>query len=309
MRERLEVTESRNSASLHIDRKTTSEIVSIINKEDERVPKAVEAAHDEIVYVIDKVVECFKRGGRLFYIGAGTSGRLGVLDASECPPTYGVPATMVVGLIAGGRNALTNSIEGAEDDREAGIRDVKTQNLCENDTLIGITANGGAPYVMAALEYANSVGAFTAAISCNEDAKLFDLVEKGARIYLPVGPEIVTGSTRMKSGTAQKLTLNLITTVSMIKLGKVYNNLMVDLQPVNKKLIRRSINMIVTITGIEEAEAEKIFLLAGNNTKKAIVMAALEVDAQEAERLLSEESVISKLLMSHGAKRLSEDFR
>lgn len=307
MESKSRVTEQRNKASVGIDRASTIEMLRIINSEDKKVPFAVESAIDEIAYVVDSVVERFKRGGRLFYIGAGTSGRLGVLDASECPPTYGVSNKMVQGIIAGGEKALTTSIEGAEDDRSQGVSDCKERELSSDDTLIGITANGGAPYVVAALEYANSIGAYTAAISCNESTPVFDLVDERSRIYLPVGPEIVTGSTRMKSGTAQKLVLNMITTASMIKLGKVYDNLMVDLVPVNAKLIERSISMIMTITAVDRSRAEEVFYSSGNRTKVAIVMAAYDVPLEEAEKMLEGESRIGHLFESSKPKHLSSD--
>lgn len=307
--ERLNVTEQRNSVSYGIDRLGTEEIFSVINSEDKKVPFAVESARAQICYVIDRVTERFRNGGRLFYIGAGTSGRLGVLDASECHPTYGVPYEMVQGIIAGGSKALTTSIEGAEDDGPAGVQACKERGLSSADTLIGITANGGAPFVLEALKYAASLGAFTAAISCNEQTPVFNVVCKEARIYLPVGPEIITGSTRMKSGTAQKLTLNLITTISMIKLGKVYNNLMVDLLPVNSKLVRRSLNMIMTITGCSEERASEVFAASEGNTKKAIVMAALDVSATEAGRLLDEECALGRLFEKHKPVHLAEEFR
>ena len=305
----MNVTEMRNNASYGIDCKSTKEILSIINSEDKKVPFAVESAIDQIAYTVDNIVERFKKGGRLFYIGAGTSGRLGVLDASECPPTYGVDHTLVQGIIAGGEHALTYSIEGAEDDRAQGVQDCKARCLSENDTLIGITANGGAPYVIAALEYAKSIGCFIAAISCNAETPVFDVCEKMARIYLPVGPEIITGSTRMKSGTAQKLTLNMITTTVMIHMGKVYNNLMVDLMPVNKKLIERSINMISTVTGVNRARAEEAFSLASHNTREAIVIAALDVDATEAETLIAKYNSLGNLFSQVKPEHLADEFK
>lgn len=307
MESKSRVTEQRNKASIGIDRKTTIDIIKIINSEDKKVPIAVESALEQIAYVVDHVVSCFERGGRLFYIGAGTSGRLGVLDASECPPTYGVCHEMVQGIIAGGEKALTTSIEGAEDDGDQGVADCMARGLMEKDALIGITANGGAPYVVSALEYARSIGAYTAAISCNESTPVFDIVDPMSRIYLPVGPEIVTGSTRMKSGTAQKLALNMITTASMIKLGKVFNNLMVDLVPVNLKLIERSISMISTITGVSREKAEEVFKSSGNRTKVAIVMAAYDVDVANAKKMLEKENSIGRIFSSITPKHLDSD--
>ena len=305
----MNVTEMRNQASYGIDRKSTKEILSIINSEDKKVAIAVESAIDQITYTVDEIVARFNRGGRLFYIGAGTSGRLGVLDASECPPTYGVDHTLVQGIIAGGERALTYSIEGAEDDGEQGIADCKARGLSENDTLIGITANGGAPYVLSSLEYAKSIGCFVAAISCNAKTPVFEVCEENARIYLPVGPEIVAGSTRMKSGTAQKLTLNMITTTVMIKRGKVFNNLMVDVVPVNKKLVERSINMIMTVTDVDRLRAEEAFRLAESNTKTAIVIASLDVDADEAKELVSKYNSLGNLYSHRKPVHLAEEFR
>ncbi len=220
-------TESRNESSMDIDSRSTTEILRIINAEDKRVPFAVEQAIDRIGALVDDVVAAFKKGGRLFYIGAGTSGRLGVLDASECPPTFGVSPTMVQGLIAGGNDALVRSIEGAEDDSEAGVLELKRVGFTAIDILVGITASGQAPYVLGAMAWVRELGAVVAAISCNRNSKTFDFAKHS--IFLDVGPEVVTGSTRMKAGTAQKLTLNMVTTTAMIRIGKVYRNLMVDL--------------------------------------------------------------------------------
>lgn len=305
--DKVATTEMRNPASVGIDRKPTREILQIINAEDKKVPYAVETAIDAITAVTDKVVAAFRSGGRLFYVGAGTSGRLGVLDASECPPTYGVSPEMVQGIIAGGEAALTRSIEGAEDDGDAGIEACKAHRLESADVLIGITANGGAPFVVEALKYAKTLGCMVSAISCNKVTPVFDLLEPSMRIYLPVGPEIITGSTRMKSGTAQKLVLNMITTTAMIRLGKVYNNLMVDLKPVNSKLVARSIRMIEEITGCTEETAKDAFQESGADTRKAIVMVALQIRAEEADRLLARDESIGKLFSSYPPKHLAED--
>jgi N-acetylmuramic acid 6-phosphate etherase len=246
-------TEQQNEASLEIDAKNSLEIVSIINNEDKKVPAAVEKILPQIAALVDDIVTAFNRGGRLFYIGAGTSGRLGVLDASECPPTYGVDPQMVQGLIAGGREALTRSIESAEDRAEEGVGELKSLGFSEKDVLVGITASGQAPYVLGALEFARNLGAVTGAISCNAGSKTFDYARH--KLYVNVGPEVVTGSTRMKSGTAQKLVLNMLSTAAMIRMGKVYKNLMVDLRPVNHKLILRSIRLIRQVTGCSEEKA------------------------------------------------------
>ncbi|MDR1443792.1 MAG: N-acetylmuramic acid 6-phosphate etherase, partial [Treponema sp.] len=279
-------TEQRNEASCDIDSKTAREIVTIINNEDKKVPFAVEKILPEIAALVDGIVAAFERGGRLIYTGAGTSGRLGVLDASECPPTYGVDPSMVQGLIAGGREALTTSIEAAEDKAEEGVQDLKKIGFNQNDVLVGITASGQAPYVLGALEYARNMGALTAAISCNAGSKTFELAAH--RLYVNVGPEVVTGSTRMKSGTAQKLVLNMLSTASMIRIGKVYKNLMVDLRPVNQKLVLRSIRLIREVTGCSPEQAEAAFGMSGKNPKTAIVMVLLETDRERAETLLQE---------------------
>lgn len=292
-------TEQRNPLSYRIDSKSTLEILNIINSEDKRVPFAVETAISQIAIIVDDVVASFNKGGRLFYIGAGTSGRLGVLDASECPPTYGVAPTMVQGIIAGGLKALTTSVEWAEDDGDAGIESLKSHNFSSSDVLIGITASGGAPFVVEAMRYAKELGAKVGAISCNRDTAVFDLIDEDHRIFVPVGPEIITGSTRMKAGTAQKLVLNMITTTAMIRIGKVFNNLMVDLRPVNAKLVLRARRLISEVTGCSEERATELFEASGHNTKVAITMGLLSVEKEEATELLQlSEGSISRVLDS-----------
>ena len=280
------VTEQRNPASYQIDTKTTAEILTIINNEDKKVPEAVSQAIPQLTQLVDCAVAVFKKGGRLFYLGAGTSGRLGVLDASECPPTYGVSPDMVQGFIAGGDAALRRSIEGAEDDENHGVDQLRSAGFSAADMLVGITASGSAPYVLGALRYARSLGSPTGAISCNKDSRTFELANYP--IYLPVGPEIVTGSTRMKSGTAQKLALNMITTTAMIRLGKVYNNFMIDLMPVNAKLVERSKRLINEITGCGEERAARIFEDSGRKIRTAVIMASLQISKEEAEALLKQ---------------------
>ena len=280
------VTEQRNPASYQIDTKSTAEILTIINNEDKKVPEAVSQAIPQLTRLVDRAVEVFQKGGRLFYLGAGTSGRLGVLDASECPPTYGVSPDMVQGFIAGGDAALRRSIEGAEDDEKHGIDQLRGAGFSVADMLVGITASGSAPYVLGTLRYARSLGSPTGAISCNKDSHTFELADYP--IYLPVGPEIVTGSTRMKSGTAQKLALNMITTTAMIRLGKVYNNFMIDLMPVNAKLVERSKRLINEITGCGEVRAAQIFEDSGRKIRTAVIMASLAVSKEEAEALLKQ---------------------
>ena len=293
-------TEQRNEASFDIDAKSTLEIVSIINTEDKKVPAAVEKILPEIAALVDDIVAAFKKGGRLIYIGAGTSGRLGVLDASECPPTYGVDPGMVRGLIAGGRDALTKSIEAAEDRAEEGVNELKALGFNTSDVLVGITASGQAPYVLGALEYGRGLGAVTGAISCNANSKTFELARH--RLYVNVGPEVVTGSTRMKSGTAQKLILNMLSTASMIRIGKVYKNLMIDLRPVNHKLILRSIRLIREVTGCSEEKALYALEASQKQIKIAIVMVLLDTDREEALRLLKEEDGhISSIMEKKGS--------
>ena len=278
------VTEQRNEYSSDIDSKTALEIVSIINNEDKKVAFAVERTLPQIAALVDEIVAAFKIGGRLFYIGAGTSGRLGVLDASECPPTFSAEPQMVQGLIAGGNIALTTAVENAEDRFQEGIDELKQRGFCKDDVLVGITASGQAPYVLGALEYAQSIGAVTGAISCNKESKTFEFAKY--KLFADVGPEVITGSTRMKSGTAQKLILNMLTTASMIRIGKVYKNLMVDLRPVNHKLVLRSIRLIQAVTSCTEQEARDALEASGKQLKAAIVMILVKVGREEAIELL-----------------------
>jgi N-acetylmuramic acid 6-phosphate etherase len=293
-------TEQRNEVSADIDSKTALEILTIINNEDKKVPFAVERILPEIAALVDDIVASFQKGGRLVYIGAGTSGRLGVLDASECPPTYGVSPEMVRGLIAGGQEALTKSIESAEDRAGDGVAELKQMGFNRDDVLVGITASGQAPYVLGALEYARELGAVSGAISCNAGSKTFELAKY--RLFVDVGPEVVTGSTRMKSGTAQKLILNMLSTASMIRIGKVYKNLMVDLRPVNQKLILRSIRLIREVTGCPAEQAEAAFAASGKNPKTAIVMVLLGTDRARAEELLQEAGGHISALVPGGGK-------
>jgi N-acetylmuramic acid 6-phosphate etherase len=236
----MNVTEMRNPNSTYIDKDSTEQILEIINNEDQTVPKALSSPKiiKTIASLVDAVVNSFQQDGRLFYIGAGTSGRLGILDASECVPTFGVEPTMVQGIIAGGTKAITASVEGAEDSLTLAPQDLKQRNLNSNDIVIGIAASGRTPYVISALQYAHKIGCKTGSISCNPNAEMSKYAD--FPIEAVVGPEVVTGSTRMKSGTAQKLLLNMISTTSMIRLGKTYSNLMVDVQPMNHKLVERS---------------------------------------------------------------------
>lgn len=282
--EHIVTTEQPNPASYMIDTKSSLEICWIINQEDKKVPMAVETALPAIAALVDDVVESFKKDGRLIYIGAGTSGRLGVLDASECPPTYGVSPEMVQGIIAGGPSALVRSVENAEDDGAAGIEALRQISFSSKDVLVGITASGSAPFVIEAMRYAQGLGAVVGAVSCNAESQSFTCAKH--IIYLPVGPEIVTGSTRMKSGTAQKLVLNMITTASMVRIGKVYNHFMVDLRPTNSKLVKRSKRLIEEIAGCTPEEATHAFDLCHRNTKAGILIAMIGLSYEEAVQIL-----------------------
>ncbi|MFC2821788.1 MAG: N-acetylmuramic acid 6-phosphate etherase [Spirochaetales bacterium] len=280
------ITEQINPKSDEIDTRSTIEICKIMNSEDALVPAAVNKAIPLIAPLIDEVVTAFKKKGRLVYIGAGTSGRMGVLDASECPPTFGVPDTMVLGVIAGGDRALRNAIERAEDNADSGVEDLKNIDLKPIDVVIGLTASGQAPYVIGALEYAQSIGSKTGSIACNYDAKVFSVSDYG--IFVDVGPEIVTGSTRLKSGTAEKLILNMITTTAMIKMGFVYNNYMVNLKPTNSKLELRGKRLIKKIVGCSEDRCEELWNLSGKNIPVAVLIAEFGVSSKKAEQILSQ---------------------
>ncbi|MDX2141302.1 MAG: N-acetylmuramic acid 6-phosphate etherase [Chloroflexota bacterium] len=278
-------TEEQNPNSAAIDQMDTLGIVRVINAEDQTVALAVERALPQIAQAVDLIVERLRGGGRLFYIGAGTSGRLGVLDASECPPTYGVPPELVQGIIAGGDDALRNSIEGAEDEEMQGAEDLRHRELIAQDVVVGIAASGRTPYVLGALAYARQVGAATIGISNNAPAPLLD----SADIAIPVvtGAEVIAGSTRMKSGTAQKLVLNMLSTATMVKLGKVYGNLMVDVQAKNVKLRQRAQRLVSRIAGVDEAQASALLSAADYDVKVAVVMARRSTDADTARALLN----------------------
>lgn len=279
-------TEQRNPCSLNIDCMTAIDIVQLINQEDLLVAKAVEKCLPHIAEAVEKIEHAFTNGGRLVYIGAGTSGRLGVLDASECPPTYGVPPEMVVGIIAGGERALRHPVEGAEDNYEQGKADLQVVDFCEKDVLVGIAASGRTPYVIGALEYANSLGAITVSIVSNAGCAMSQIAD--IAIETVVGAEVLTGSSRMKSGTAQKLVLNMLTTASMIRIGKCYQNLMVDVQASNEKLKARAVKIVMEATDCTKETAETTLLQAGNHAKLAILMILANVDKTQAEKMLSE---------------------
>ena len=285
----MQPTESRNLDSTNIDLKSTSEIVQIFHEEDRKAVAAVEAESEAIAHAIELCVDAFRIGGRLFYVGAGTSGRLGVLDASECPPTFSTPPEMVQGIIAGGDVALRRSVEGEEDKPESGARAVRERQLTLRDVIVGIASSGRTPYVIGALKEAHTIGATTMFLCCVPPPE--QLREWVTHFITPiVGPEIIAGSTRLKAGTATKLVLNMLTTVSMIKLGKVYNNLMVDVHASNTKLVERSIRIVQAITGVDAATAEAALVEAGGRAKLAIVMLAEELNATDASGLLEKHS-------------------
>ena len=277
-------TEDRNPISYDLDLKSTREILEIINNEDQKIAYKVKDAMDQIQPLVDEVITTFVNGGRLFYLGAGTSGRLGVLDASETVPTFSVNPTLVTGLIAGGDDALRNPIENAEDSKEAAKMDLQKANLTNKDFVIGIAASGRTPYSIGAVEYAREIGAKTGSIACNKDAKISTYVDYPIEIV--TGPEVLSGSTRMKAGTATKMVLNMITTTAMIKIGKVYDNLMVDLKPTNEKLVDRATKIISEISGYDYESSKKILSQANNNVKSAIIMATKNVDYEESIKIL-----------------------
>lgn len=273
-------TERRNQATFGLDEMAVAEACQKMNAEDQKVAQSVEKELPSIEKVIQQTIQSFKKGGRLIYLGAGTSGRLGVLDAAECVPTFGVSPDMVIGLIAGGEEAMTVAVEGAEDSVELGRQDLIDLKLTENDMVIGIAASGRTPYVIGALDYANEIGATTGTIACNKQAE----ISKHASFPIEVdcGPEFLTGSTRLKSGTAQKLILNMISTISMVGIGKVYNNLMVDVKPTNDKLVERAKRIIMQATEADYETAADYFEKADQNVKLAIVMLLTNSEKEEA---------------------------
>lgn len=281
------LTEQRNPRTAAIDTASSLDIVDLMTAEDAAVPTAVARAREPIARTIDLIEAAFRAGGRLFYVGAGTSGRLGVLDASECPPTFGSPPDMVQGIIAGGLPALVKSIEGAEDDLNAGIAAVDERRVGQHDVVVGIAASGTTPYVRAALGRAQALGARTVFLSCTDPpALLRDTCD--VCITVPVGPEVVTGSTRLKAGTATKLVLNLLTTGAMVRLGKTYGNLMVDLQVRNQKLQDRGERIVMEVAGVDRAAARDALTASGGSVRTAIVMARLGLGREAAERRIAE---------------------
>ena len=278
------ITEQRNPNSMHVDSLSALEIVQLMNEEDKQVPLAIEKCLPQIAQAAECIVAAFQQGGRLVYIGAGTSGRLGVLDASECPPTFGVSPEMVKGIIAGGERALRHPIEGAEDSKEQAVIDLQTIQFSSKDVLVGIAASGRTPYVIGALEYAKSLGSVTVSIASNPNSAMANIVD--IAIDTVVGPEVLTGSSRLKSGTAQKLVLNMLTTASMILMGKCYQNLMVDVQASNEKLKARAIRIVTQATDCDKALAEETLKQADQNAKLAIMMILSGLDRAQAEALL-----------------------
>jgi N-acetylmuramic acid 6-phosphate etherase len=283
------VTEGRNPNTMNIDKVSTLEMIEMINEEDKKVALAVGDAKESIAKAVDLIADRLAAGGRLIYTGAGTSGRLGILDASECPPTYGVSSDLIQGLIAGGYTAIFKAVEGAEDNRELGKTDLNEKNLTDKDVVCGIAASGRTPYVIGGMEYAKEVGAGVICVTMNPESEMAKIAD--VPISVVVGPEVIMGSTRMKSGTAQKLVLNMLTTASMIKLGKVYGNLMVDLQPTNTKLIDRMVRIVASAAEVDIEEAKKYLDKSELNAKAAIVMIKSHCDLKTA---------ISNLKMANG---------
>ncbi|HIF9085203.1 TPA: N-acetylmuramic acid 6-phosphate etherase [Photobacterium damselae] len=279
------VTESRNQASHAIDTLSTLDMVTVINQEDQKVALAVEKTLPEVALAVDVIADAFMAGGRLIYMGAGTSGRLGILDASECPPTYGSNPNQVVGLIAGGHKAILKAVENAEDNQELAKQDLQNLGLTENDVVVGIAASGRTPYVIGGMKYAHSIGAQVVAISCNPQSEMTKIAD--IAITPVVGAEVVTGSSRMKAGTAQKLVLNMLTTGAMIRTGKVFGNLMVDVEATNAKLIQRQTNIVMQATDCDVAQAEEALSACDRHCKTAILMILAGLDAEQAKKQLA----------------------
>ena len=289
------VTESRNQASEKIDMLSTFEMLTVINQEDQKVALAVEAIIPDIAAVVDAIATAFESGGRLIYCGAGTSGRLGILDASECPPTFGSKPEQVIGLIAGGHRAILQAIENAEDNRALGESDLKDLGFNNKDILVGIAASGRTPYVLSAMQYAQSVGATVVSLSCNPNSPMTCIAD--INLIPVVGPEVITGSSRMKAGTAQKLVLNMLTTGAMIRTGKVFGNLMVDVEATNAKLMQRQKNIVIEATCCAESDAIMALSQCNNHCKTAILMVLLGIDAiSAAEKLVLHNGFIRNAL-------------
>jgi N-acetylmuramic acid 6-phosphate etherase len=278
------VTEMRNKQSTAIDNMTTSEMLSVISNEDLMVALAVQAVLPQVEQAVEAIYQALKNGGRLFYVGAGTSGRLGILDAVECPPTYSTPPDLIQGVIAGGSTAIEQAVEGAEDSEELGARDLEKRGLTEIDVVVGIAASGRTPYVVGALKYAGEIGAATISLTSNK----YSIISQFATVNIEVetGPEVITGSTRMKAATAHKMVLNMLSTASMIKIGKVYENLMVDVKVSNHKLKERAINIVSTITDVTYEQAKETLAQTNYEVKPAIVVLKTEVTTEAAKNAL-----------------------
>lgn len=279
-------TEQANAHTRDIDKLPALEALALINREDAKVAAAVQAALPDIARAVETIVAALAAGGRLVYVGAGTSGRLGMLDAAECVPTFSVPPDLVQGVIAGGAEAMLRSIEGAEDDPNAAAEDLRARRVSRADVVCGIAASGRTPYVIGALNYARRIGASSIAIACNHDAPIAALAD--IAISVDVGPEVIAGSTRLKAGAAQKMILNMLSTASMIGLGKVYGNLMVDVKVTNAKLLARAIGLVMRLTGLDEAAAQRLLESADNEVKTAVLMQRRGVDAALARQLLAD---------------------
>lgn len=277
-------TEKRNPRSINLSKMDTNQIVELINSEDQLVAKAVSKSNDQIVLVIEQVVNCLNNNGRLIYIGAGTSGRIGVLDAVECLPTFGVSNNEVVGIIAGGTKSLLKAQEGVEDDLDLAIEDLQAINFNKHDYLLGVAASGRTPYVMSALKYAKKIGAKTGSLAITSNSLIGKVANQ--KIEVVVGAEVLTGSTRMKAGTAQKMILNMISTTAMVKLGKVYQNLMIDLKQTNEKLQQRAIDILISATGCKRQEAEDKMFICEGKIKVAIVMIINNLEYEQAVKHL-----------------------
>ncbi|HEX2033550.1 MAG TPA: N-acetylmuramic acid 6-phosphate etherase [Chloroflexota bacterium] len=305
MEPELGTTEQRHPASVDIDRRSVREILELMNEQDATVPPAVRSALPQIEQAVEAIVARWRRGGRLFYFGAGTSGRLGVLDASECPPTFSSPPEQVQGIIAGGDRALRRSVEAAEDRPQDGAQDVARAGVGEADVVVGIAASGTTPYVVGVLEAARARGAYTVSLSCNRNTPLARHADTAIEVV--VGPELITGSTRLKAGTAQKLVLNMLSTASMICSGKVFGNLMVDLTASNDKLRRRARRIVATVAGIEEAAAEPLLVQTGYRAKPAIVMAVIGCSADEAAERLNAAGGMLRLALQPSLRPREDD--
>ncbi|ULL18767.1 N-acetylmuramic acid 6-phosphate etherase [Paenibacillus sp. H1-7] len=300
-------TEQRNEHTTHIDRLSSEQIVALINEEDKNVTIAIEQITPFIAKAVDIIVGAFKREGRLFYVGAGTSGRLGILDASECPPTYGTIPSMVQGIIAGGDQAIKESVEGAEDNPELGARDMDTYGVTSLDVVVGIAASGRTPYVLGAMKRAKEIGAKVIGLCNNEHTPMVQTAD--LMLEAVVGPEVILGSTRMKSGSAQKQILNILTTASMIQMGKVYENLMVDVMPSNEKLVFRAKRIISMATGASEEAVHQAFVQSGGHVKTAIVMILAQVDFNGAKQLLEQTNGFVRLALLQAEMEATEHIK